>query len=182
MKKVDLSKYNISWYVPATKFKRIIWYFTNLLFFKNSFFTSISIKKVILKLFGAKIGLGFVIKNNVNIKYPWNLIIGDNCWIGEDVWIDNLDFIYFEDNVCISQGAMLLCGNHDYKSKNFDLLLGKIILKEGAWVGAKSVVCPGVTLNSHSVLSLGSVANRDLESYFIYQGIPAKKHKLRVIK
>ena len=182
MEKVNLSLYNNSWYNPGSKIKCIIWYFTNLLFFKNSFFTSISIKKFILKLFGAKIGLGFVIKNNVNIKYPWNLIIGDNCWIGEDVWIDNLDFIYFEDNVCISQGAFLFCGNHNFKLAKFDLMLAPITLKEGSWVGAKSIVCPGVTLNSHSILSAGSLANNDLDAYYIYQGVPAQKHKERVIK
>ena len=56
-----------------------------------------------------------------------------------------------------------------------------IHIEEGAWVGAKAVVCPGVTMKSHSVLAVGSVASADLEAYGIYRGNPAIKIKERVI-
>ena len=72
------------------------------------------IKVALLRAFGANIGKGLVIKNNVIIKSPWYLTIGDNCWLGEGCWIDNLDRVTIGSNVCISQGAMLLTGNHDY--------------------------------------------------------------------
>ena len=114
-----------------------------------------------------------VIKPGVNIKYPWHLTIGDNSWIGENVWIDNLADVRIGQNCCISQGAMLLCGNHDYMKAGFDLLTGEIVLKDGAWVGAKAVVCPGVTMGAGSVLTVGSVATKDLIEDGIYQGNPA---------
>jgi putative colanic acid biosynthesis acetyltransferase WcaF len=85
------------------------------------------------------------------------------------------------DNVCISQGAMLLCGNHDYKKPTFDLITGPITLEEGVWIGAKSTVCPGVTCRSHAVLSVGSVASKDLDPYGIYRGNPAVKERERKI-
>jgi putative colanic acid biosynthesis acetyltransferase WcaF len=50
-----------------------------------------------------------------------------------------------------SQGALLLTGNHNYKRSSFDLMVGEIILEEGVWIGAKSIVAPGVTCGSHSV-------------------------------
>ena len=75
--------------------------------------------------------------------------------------------------LCISQGAMLLCGNHDYTKESFDLITGKIELKDGAWVGAKAVVCPGVTMGEGSVLTAGSVATRDIERDAVCQGNPA---------
>ena len=62
-------------------------------------------------------------------------------------------------NVCISQGATLLCGNHNFKKPGFDLIIDEIIVEDGVWIGAKSIVCPGVTLKSHSILTVGSVAN-----------------------
>jgi putative colanic acid biosynthesis acetyltransferase WcaF len=98
------------------------------------------------------------------------------------VWIDNLADVTIEDNVCISQGALLLSGNHNYKKSTFDLMIGEIILKEGSWVGAKSVVSPGVTLESHAVLGVNSVANRNLEAYYIYLGNPAQKIRYRNIE
>jgi len=55
-------------------------------------------------------------------------------------------------------------------------------LEDGVWLGAQSVVCPGVTCGSHSVLSVGSVATKDLEAYSIYQGNPAAKVREREFK
>ena len=134
-----------------------------------------------LRLFGAKVGNGVVIKPSVNIKYPWNLQLGKNVWIGEKVWIDNLSKVLIKDNVCISQGAFLLCGNHNYKKETFDLVVEEILLEEGVWIGAKSVVCPGITCKSHSILTVGSVATKDLEPYSIYQGNPAIKIRDRML-
>lgn len=178
--KTDLSSYNNSWFHPGSSLKRIAWHYVNCVFFKSGYFPFYQFKVFLLKLFGSKIGKGVLIKPFVNIKYPWLLSIGDHVWIGENVWIDNVAKVRVENNVCISQGAHLLTGNHNYKKKSFDLLPGEIILEEGVWIGAGSVVCPGVTCNDHSILSVGSVATKDLESYSIYMGNPASKVRERV--
>jgi putative colanic acid biosynthesis acetyltransferase WcaF len=133
-------------------------------------------------LFGAKVGKGVNIKPSVNVKYPWRLSIGNYTWIGENVWIDNLDNVSIGNNCCISQGAMLLCGNHNYKKMTFDLIVGEIILEDGVWIGAQSIVCPNVTCKTHSVLTVNSVATTDLEPYTIYRGNPAKEIRKRTIK
>ena len=95
------------------------------------------------------------------------------------MWIDNLDQVSIGNHVCISQGAMLLCGNHDYKKATFDLITGPIVLENGVWIGAKASVAPGVTCASHSVLTMGSIATKDLAAWQIYQGVPAVAKKLR---
>ncbi len=177
--KTDLSSYNNSWYHPGSRIKRMLWYLVSLFFFQGSWNVSSGIKVFWLRVFGAQLGKGIVIKPQVTIKYPWKLSIGDHCWIGESVWIDNLDDVTLENNVCISQGALLLCGNHNYKSINFDLMIAPICLKEGSWVGAKCSVAPGVTFSSHAVLSMGSVATQDLDAYSIYSGNPAVLVKSR---
>lgn len=109
-------------------------------------------------------------------------MIGNYVWIGEEVWIDNLAKVTLKDNSCVSQGALLLCGNHNYKKTSFDLLVGEITLEEGAWAGAKTVICPGVRLGSHSLLTVGSIATSNLEANWIYQGNPAQKLKPREIR
>jgi len=181
VEKTDLSKYDNSWYHPGKKVVCIVWYFVNVLFFVSHIIPFSGFKIWFLKLFGAKVGYRVVIKPGVNIKYPWKLVIGDYSWIGEDVWIDNLEQVIIGSNVCISQGAMLLTGNHNYKKSSFDLMLGEITLEDGVWIGAKSVVCPGVTCHSHSVLAVGSIATKDLEAYTIYQGNPALPIRKRII-
>lgn len=177
-----LNNYDNSWYNPGgTMFKRFSWYFVNAMFIKNFLNPLSGLKIRLLKMFGAKIGQGVVIKPSVNIKYPWNLSIGDYTWIGENVWIDNLSQVTIGSNVCISQGAMLLCGNHNYKRPTFDLIVKPITIEDGAWVGAQSTVCPGVTMHSHSVLAVGSIASKDLAPFSVYRGNPAVKVADRVI-
>jgi putative colanic acid biosynthesis acetyltransferase WcaF len=86
------------------------------------------------------------------------------------------------NNVCLSQGSMLLTGNHDFRKKTFDLIIKPITLEDGVWIGAKSVVCPGVYAESHSILTVQSVVTSRMEAYTIYQGNPAKPVKIREIK
>ena len=181
--KTDLSQFNNDWYSPGQGvFVRAAWYLVNALFFKNSLIVISRLKVWLLRLFGAEIGRGVVIKPGVNIKYPWKLEIGDHSWIGEEVWIDNLAKVSIGNNVCISQGAMLLTGNHNYKKTSFDLMIEPITVENGAWIGAQSVVCPGVQCKSHSILSVGSVATDDLEAYMIYQGVPAVQKRKRTVE
>lgn len=181
MGKTKLAAFDNSEYRPGSKLKLFLWYFVNVFFFLNPLIFSSPLKVWLLKVFGAKVGHGVTIKPQVSIKYPWFLSIGDYSWIGEKAWIDNLAPVAIHANVCISQGAMLLTGNHNYKKSSFDLITGEIILEEGVWIGAQAVVCPGVTCSSHAVLSVGSVATKDLEAYYIYQGNPGEKVRKRII-
>jgi putative colanic acid biosynthesis acetyltransferase WcaF len=181
--KVKLASYNNDWFKPGkSALIRLIWYITNSLFINSYCLPISSIKRSLLRLFGANIGKGVVIKPKVNIKYPWKLTIGDYTWIGEKVWIDNLDNVIIGKNCCLSQEAMLLCGNHNYRKASFDLIIKSITLKDGSWVGAKTVVCPGVIINENAILSVGSIATKNLEANSIYQGNPAIKIKTRVIE
>lgn len=161
--------------------KIILWYIVNALLVRASWNPFMGIKTWLLRAFGAKIGCGLVIKNNVIVKSPWNLIIGDNCWIGENVWIDNLDKVVIGNNVCISQGAMLLTGNHDYTVYNMPYRNAPIMIEDGAWIGAQTVVCPGVVVHGNAILTVGSVATKDMENNGIYQGNPAVKIRERRI-
>ena len=180
--KTELKMYDNSWYRPAGRIKSLVWYYTNVFFLINKWIPLSSIKVAILKIFGASIGKGVVIKPGVNIKYPWFLTIGDYSWIGEDVWIDNLTDVKIGSNCCISQGAMLLCGNHNFKKSTFDLIVKPITLEDGVWIGAKTTVCPGVIAKSHSVLTVGSILSQDMEPYTIYRGNPATFVKKRIIE
>lgn len=182
MKQTNLLKYNNSWYNAGGAIKRTLWYFTNVIFFICPLNPSSRIKKTILKIFGAKIGLGVVIKPGVNIKYPWKLSIGDYSWIGEKVWIDNLDQVTIGKNCCLSQGVMLLCGNHNYKKETFDLMTGPINIEDGAWIGAGAMLTHYAHCKSHAVLSVQSVGSGILEAYSVYRGNPAVKVKDRIIE
>ena len=182
MQQTDLSNYsNLPFKPGGNPLKRLLWFYLNAVFFKTSLLPAMGFKVFLLRRFGAKIGKNLTIKPGVNIKYPWNLTIGDNTWIGENVWIDNLVPVIIGSNACVSQGALLLTGSHNYKKTSFDLIVNSIVLEDGAWIGAGAFVNNGVVAGSHSVLTAGSVANKNLDAYFIYQGNPAIKIRERVI-
>ena len=165
----------------ASSLKIICWYFISLCFIRSGIIPFSTIIVLILKMFGAKIGNDVRIKPGLYIHYPWKLSIGDHSWIAE-CRIENLAQVTIGANVCVSQQAMLLTGNHNYKTVGFDLITQPIVLENGAWIGARAIVCPGITIKSHAVLTVGSVATKDLEPYSIYQGNPTIKVKDRIIK
>jgi putative colanic acid biosynthesis acetyltransferase WcaF len=179
---VDNSSYKTSIDIGASRLKQISWYCMNIIFFKNPLNMLSSVKVSLLKLFGAKLGKGVVIKPAVNIKYPWKLQVGDHSWIGEEVWIDNLSDVIIGANVTLSQGSLLLTGSHDHTRTSFDFISLPILLEDGVWIGAKAVVYGGVICQSHSILGINSVAEKDLEPYIIYKGNPAVPVLTRVIR
>lgn len=143
--------------------------------------TSSALRVALLRLFGAKIGKGVYLKPGLRVKFPWYLSIGDYCWIGEDVWIDNLASVTIDSHVCISQGVYFCTGNHDWSATNMRLFSKPIVVKHGGWICARSVLCPGVSVGTCAILSAGSVASRDIPEFEIHAGNPAVFVRMRVI-
>ncbi len=136
---------------------RSVWYVISLVVFESGWFPVSSLKCGLLRMFGAGIGFNVVVKPNVRIKYPWRLRVSDHCWIGQDVWIDNLDIVTLESDVCISQGAYLCTGSHDHRSPSFELKTAPILIKHGAWVAARAILLPGAVVEQCEVISAGTV-------------------------
>jgi putative colanic acid biosynthesis acetyltransferase WcaF len=181
LKKVNNASYKTTINIGAGKLKQFAWYFTNIVFFKNALNVSSGLKVFLLKLFGATIGKGVVIKPSVNIKYPWKLVLGNCVWLGEEAWIDNLSEVTIGDSATISQGALILTGSHDHTKETFDFISLPVTIEEGAWIGARAVVYGGVTCGTHSILGINAVAETDLKPYTIYKGNPAVPVLQRVI-
>lgn len=162
----------------ASKLKELLWLAVAGTAF-SSWLPGSSWRVALLRLFGASIGSGVVIKPHVRIKFPWKLNMGDYSWIGEKAWIDNLAPVSIGSHVCISQGVYLCTGSHDWSSSSFDLITKPIQVADQAWLGAFSRVAPGVTVAEGAVLSLGAVATQPLKAWTIYSGQPALPVKPR---
>ncbi len=174
MKKVNLSQFtNTNFLHGRSKILRLFWMIVSIVFFESMVPYPYSLKVKLLKLFGARVGHGLILKPSVKIKQPWCLEINDHCWIGEGVWIDNLVLVKLGSHVCLSQGSFLFTGNHNYKITSFNLITDEIYLEDGVWIGAKAIVGPGVRCFSHAILTAGSTTFSNLEGYGIYQGNPA---------
>ena len=156
-----------------------LWRILEGLFF-NSWIPGSGWRVALLRLFGANLGTGVVIKPHVRVKFPWKLIIGDHSWIGEDVWIDNLAEVKIGNHCCLSQGAYLCTGNHRWELDSFDLVTSPIQIEDHCWIGAMARIAPGVVCEEGAVLSMGSTAAANLERWCIHRGVPAKAVKARL--
>jgi putative colanic acid biosynthesis acetyltransferase WcaF len=116
----------------------------------------------VLRMFGAAIGRGVVVKPAVKITFPWRLAVGDDSWIGEGAWIDNLAQVTIGSDTCVSQGAYLCTGNHDWGKETFDLRTDPIAIGNGVWIAAMARIGPGVTLGDGSIVTLGAVVTRSV--------------------
>ena len=164
----DLSAYQNQFYNPGRGvLVRTVWYYASLILLESSWFPVSKLKCSVLRLFGAQIGHGVVIHPNVRIKYPWKLRVGDNCWIGREAWIDNLDNVTLESDVCVSQGAYLCTGSHDHKSMTFDLKIGPITVEHGAWICCRATVLGGSTVPRMTLVPANQVfSSKSVEPVF----------------
>jgi putative colanic acid biosynthesis acetyltransferase WcaF len=138
-----------------------------------------SLKRNILRLFGANVGVGVVIKPRVNIHLPWKLSIGDHAWIGEEVFILNFEPVKIGSHCCISQRVFLCTGNHDYRQPDMPFRNSPITVKDGAWVGAMCFVAPGITIGTEAVIAAGSVVMKNQPARMVCTGNPCEAVKHR---
>ncbi len=179
--RVRLRDFNNAWFKRGRpKWVEAIWIVVSALFV-SSWVPGRFQRRMLLGLFGAKIGKRVAIKPGLRVKFPWKLTIGSDTWIGEDVWIDNLDRVEIGHNCCLSQGAYLCTGSHDWASPTFDLITKPIRIENCAWIGARATLAPGTVAGEGAVVAMGSMASGALEPWSIYQGNPAKIVKDRQV-
>ena len=171
---VDLAAFDNAEYFPGRgPATRWFWYFVSLLAFEGGWFPLSKPKRWLLRLFGAKVGVGVVIKPHVRIKYPWRLRVGDHCWIGQAAWIDNIEDVVLGDHVCLSQQVYLCTGSHDYRKRTFDLSARPIHIEDGVWLGARCLLLGGTTVHANSIVTAGSIVAHDVPPGSIVRGNPA---------
>jgi putative colanic acid biosynthesis acetyltransferase WcaF len=151
----------------------LIWFVVEACVINNKLLPFSSVRVALLRLFGAKIGMGCRFAHPLRVKSPWNLEVGNNCWFGVDVWIYNQALIRIGSNVCISQGTFLSAGSHDM-STTMDLRVAPIVIEDGVWITSKCVVQMGVTIGRSAVVTPLSVVHRSLDPEGVYGGNPCR--------
>jgi putative colanic acid biosynthesis acetyltransferase WcaF len=138
------------------KFWQAAWFATQNLVFA-AWWLPARARPGILRLFGAQVGARVLIRHRVRVLWPWKLTVGDDCWIGEDAWLLNLEPITIGHDVCISQGAFLCTGSHDHRDPAFGYRNAPITVGPGAWVAARSTVLKGAAVPAGGLIPAGSL-------------------------
>ena len=163
------------------KVGRALWMLIGKTIFRFTFHNWYGIRRLILRVFGAKVGSNVSIRPSVNIEVPWMVHIEEGATIGDHAIIYSLGPVHIGARAVISQYAHLCAGTHDYSDPTFRLIRSPITIGEDVWIGADAFVGPGVTVGDLAVLGARSCAYKDLEGGRIYVGNPAHDLKERTI-
>lgn len=136
----------------------------------------------LLRLFGAKIGKGVIIRPSVRITYPWKLTVGDFCHIGDHVELYSLGEIEIGDCAVVSQRSYICTGSHDYRSPTFDIYAKKIVIESEAWIATDVFVAPGIRIGHGAVVGARSSVFNDVPPRSICIGSPAKVVGERIMR
>lgn len=158
----------------APRWKEGVWVLVKWAFFLTPFPWPSALRVALLRMFGAKVGSRVVVRANVNVTYPWRLVLGDDVWLGDEVLILSLAPVTLESSVCVSQRAFLCTGSHDFRSENFSLVTRPITVRAGSWIAAQAFIAPGVEIGEGSMVAAGSVVVENVPPKSIVRGNPAQ--------
>ncbi|HHP7232178.1 MAG TPA: hormogonium polysaccharide biosynthesis acetyltransferase HpsU [Xenococcaceae cyanobacterium] len=180
---VDLRQYDQSnfargkpnWFI-------ILWWLVQAIAFPLSLHNFNRFRCWLLRLFGAKVGQGVVIRPTARFTYPWKITIGDYSWIGDDVVLYSIDQIEIGSHCVISQKSYLCTGSHDIQDRAFSLVTAPIKIGNGAWIATDCFIAPGVNIGSNAVIGAKSGVFGNIMQAQVAWGVPCTARYPRTIK
>jgi acetyltransferase-like isoleucine patch superfamily enzyme len=149
-----------------------IYIFASIILHSILFLTPInSLRVLIWKICGLKVGKNTYISNRVKIDFPWRVTIGKFTYINSGVYLDGRGGdIIICDKVDISENAKIYTLTHDIYSDDFKIKKGKVVIEDFVWICVDSIVLPNSVLSKGVVLSALSVFKGKSNSYTLYSG------------
>lgn len=139
-----------------------------------SFVPSNALRVAALRLWGADIGKGVAIHRGLQVRSARRLAVGDDCFVAENVCLDARGGLRIEESVSVNTGAQIWTAQHDWKSPDFAYVSAPVHVGHHSWISARSVVIPGTTVGVGAVVAAGTVVTKDVPSWSLVGGNPAK--------
>ncbi|MGB9738480.1 acyltransferase [Chloroflexus sp.] len=144
-------------------------------------YTASRLRPRLLRLAGCQIGHGTVIMGPMRLhgygKVQHRLQIGANCVINTDCFFDLNDHITIADHVSLGHEVMILTTSHQISGAEHragPLTTAPVRIEEGAWIGARALLLPGIVVGTGSIVAAGSVVTRSVPTNTLVGGVPAK--------
>lgn len=109
----------------------------------------------------------------MQIDYGHQVKIHERVFINHSVCMSAAAGIEIEENVQIAPQVTILTVNHDLKNKVI-VKCKPVLIKKGAWIGARAIINPGVTIGENSVIGSGAVVTKDIPDNCVAVGNPAR--------
>jgi acetyltransferase-like isoleucine patch superfamily enzyme len=131
------------------------------------------LNKLLSKIVGYEVDSSSMIRPPFYINAGKCLKIGKNVFVNQNCTMIAGADIVLEDGVMIGPMATILGVNHDLKNKNV-VICKKVLIKKCAWIGARAIILPGVTIGENAVVAAGAIVTKDVEANTVVAGVPAK--------
>lgn len=164
------------------RFLRVLWGWAWLLLYRPSPRLCHSWRRMLLRLFGARIGKGVHVYPSSRVWAPWNLVMEDHSCLADSVDCYCVAPICIGAHSTVSQYSYLCSASHDYTRANMPLTTAPISIGTGVWVAADVFVGPGVAIGDGAIVGVRSTVLRDVEPWTVVAGTPARKIKDRVLQ
>jgi len=131
-------------------------------------------RRMVLRMFGARVGAQVHVYPSTRIVMPWNVELGDWAAIGEDACLYSLGKIRVGAHCTVSYRAHLCAGTHDFRDPALPLLRPPIDIRPGAWIGTEAFIGPGVTVGDAALVGARAVVVRNVPERAVVAGNPAR--------
>lgn len=169
----DLSKFNVPLGFRGRGVIQVqLWWLVQGSIFRWSPQFMYGFRRFLLRLFGARVGRGVLIRPSATFTYPWKIDIGDFAWIGDDAVLYSLGRISLGAHSVVSQRSYICAGTHDAALESFDILSLPVVIEDQVWIASDVFVSPGVTVGAGAVVGARSTVLKDLPSGYICVGYP----------
>ena len=166
----------------GNKLGRALWGAAWLLLFRTSPRLLFGWRRLLLRLFGARIGAGARVMPSTRIWAPWNLVMGEESCLSHDVDCYCVALIRIDAHATVSQYSFLCAATHDPEDPHMRLVTAPIRIGAGTWVAADVFIGPGVTIGEGAVIGARSSVFRDMPPWMICRGSPCRPARPRQLR
>jgi maltose O-acetyltransferase len=141
------------------------------------------VRTFLLRLYGARVGRRVVLHDvrffNLYRKGLAGLVIGDDCFVGDECLLDLAESIELEPQATLAERVLILThtnvGYRDHPLQpHFPASVGPVTVERGAFIGAGVLILPGVRIGSCAFVAAGAVVTKDVAPWTVVAGVPAR--------
>jgi putative colanic acid biosynthesis acetyltransferase WcaF len=172
---VNLAAYDVGPYTRGRPgWLVLLWWWVQAIAFPLTPHPCNGLRVALLRLFGAQVGQGVVVRPSARITFPWRVTLGNHSWIGDHVVLYSLAPITIGHHCVISQHSYLCTGSHSLASPQFSLQTAPIVVGNGAWIATDCFIAPGVTIGANAVVGVRSTVLQSLPNQWVCMGTPCR--------
>ena len=158
----------------ANKIGRVLWGVVWCLLFRPSPKIMLGWRRLLLRVFGARVGKGAKIMPSTRIWAPWHLVLGEEACLSHDVDCYSVAQVNVGAHATVSQRAFLCTATHDIQDPHMKLITAPVTIGDGAWICAGAYIAPGLTVGEGAVAGARAVVTRSVDAWTIVAGNPAR--------